>query len=225
MDSGSDDEGSSFFGGNADEDESDDEEDVSQPEAVFSAQHAERAARNPRAAPPADFAPAASETEGQPAHPTTSSAAAALGAKPSGAKASAFRFPGATKARAAAGELSPQLTASSGHTRQPRAASAAHMPKQPAHGGLQPAEMPSVNAPDAAKRNVVGDDQQWDAETETDSDDDYASGQAGSPDFMSQYAAAMEAELGSSNIGNTFARVPQASINTSNGTGSSHLIA
>lgn len=55
-------------------------------------------------------------------------------------------------------------------------------------------------------------DEQWDAMTETDSDDEY--GQAGSPDFMSQYAAAMEAELGSSHIGNTFARAPQPGTGT-----------
>jgi hypothetical protein len=50
---------------------------------------------------------------------------------------------------------------------------------------------------------------EWEALTATDSDDEF--GQVGSPDFMSQYAAAMEAELGQSKIGDTFSRPKQGS--------------
>ena len=50
-------------------------------------------------------------------------------------------------------------------------------------------------------------DEQWDAATATDSDDE--AGSPGSADFMSQYAAAMEAELSSSKIGTTFAKAEQ----------------
>ena len=213
MQSDSDDEDHSFYGEAVDLEGSDDDEEAGQNEAVFSAQRAERAARNASSASAAAPESTARKVETVPAE-RTSLAAAAPAAKPSGTKGFAFRFPPAAKAKPVAREPSSQPTAKSGEQQQPQAASSRLSDKGSRHS-LGPKEPPVSHvqqAHTAAEKGSAHDTEQWDALTETDSDDDF--GQAGSLSFMSQYAAAMDAELGSSNIGNTFARPPQPSTNT-----------
>ena len=216
MESDSDEEDTSFYGEAIDAEDSDNDEETGQNEAVFSAQRAERASRNASSASAAAPKPSASKSKTAPADATPLAAGAAA-AKPLGTKGFAFRFPTAAKAKPVAREPSSQPTAKSGKQQWPQAASARSSEKGP-HHTLKTKEppLPKVQqAHEAGKENSAHDAEQWDALTETDSDDDF--GQAGSPSFMSQYAAAMDAELGSSNIGTTFARPPQPSTST-NGT-------
>lgn len=213
MESDSDDEGNSFYGEDVDVDDSDNDVRAGQQEAVFSAQHAERAERNASSASAAAPTPAASKNETAPAD-ATSPAATAGAAKPSGRKGFAFRFPPAAQAKPAPREPSSQPTAKTSKQQQPQAASASMSEKVPRHAFKAREQLVSntQQAHEAEHKDSAHDAEQWDALTETDSDDDF--GQAGSSDFMSQYAAAMDAELGSSNIGNTFARPPQPSTRT-----------
>ena len=211
MESDSDHEGSSFFGDNADETDSEDEQDAGRHEAVFSAQHAERAARNARPALAAAPAPADRNTDTASAAEAASSEAPAPAAMPSGTKGFAFRFPRVNRAKPASREPPSQPTAKTALKQQPSSVSR-RLPEQAPRHNLEPPGSPVQQAHDAVQKDGGHEAEQWDAMTETDSDDDF--GQAGSPNFMSQYAAAMEAELCSSNIGNTFARLPQPSNST-----------
>ena len=220
MGSESDDEGSSFFGANASEDDSTGDEDAGQREAVFSAQHAERAARDTSSGSAAPPTSAARKSKAAPPE-ANSSAAMAPAAKPSGAQGFAFRFPSVSKVKSAPTDRFSQPIAESAQQQQPKAASA-RLSGAAAQHTSEAKESPAVSAHhDAGHKASAQDAEQWDAMTETDSDDEF--GQAGSPDFMSQYAAAMDAELGSSNVGNTFAKAPQPST-SNNGAASDQAL-
>lgn len=112
------DEGSSFFGDNADQDDSDDEDGVNQQDAVFLAQRVQHAAH--------DAISASAVASDLVAHPAKSAAADdTRAAKPSGTKGFAFRFPETSKVKAAARDSSLQSSAAKAGVQQPRAASAA----------------------------------------------------------------------------------------------------
>lgn len=213
MESDSDDEGSSFFGENAEESDSEDEQDAGKREAVFSAQHAERAAHTARSAAAAAPAPADRNIRAAP-NEATSSVSAAPAAKPSGGKGFAFSFPQVNAAKPGSRGSPSQPAAESAQKQQPISAAGRPLEQAPQYNMESPGSH-AQQAHGAAQKDGGHDAEQWDAMTETDSDDDY--GQAGSSNFMSQYAAAMDAELGSFNVGKTFARLPQPSTST-NGT-------
>lgn len=146
---------------------------------------------------------------------TSQSAPAAQGQKLSGGNGSSFsfRFPSAAAARSGnkQGPLQPGA-------KKAGSASTESAPGKPSVGASSAPFQAEQQAPSAAplrhdaQKEQVAEDEQWEALTETDSDDD--SGQAGSPGFMAQYAAAMEAELGGTSIGNTFARGQHPGANT-----------
>ena len=116
MQSDSDDEGSSFFGDNADKDDSDDEDGVNQQDAVLPAQRVKRAAH--------DATSASAVASDLAAHPAIPAAADdARSAKSSGSKGFAFRFPESFKAKAAARDSSLQPSAAKANIQQPQAAS------------------------------------------------------------------------------------------------------
>lgn len=204
MESDSDDEGSSFLGDDADEAASDNEKvDMSQQDTLRMAQHAQRAVQGASSGPAPAVAAEAPPPDGKP----TPGAQAKQQQKPSGATGFAFRFPSAPKAKsgATAGSSQPAAEPSS---REAATASAAAPSKGKALLGakrvLQPA---SAAVSGNAQKQQEAEHDEREALTATDSDDEF--GQAGGPDFMSQYAAAMEAELGQSKIGDTFSRPKQ----------------
>ncbi|CAK0783621.1 hypothetical protein CVIRNUC_006820 [Coccomyxa viridis] len=242
--SDSDDEGSSFFVGGAGVIDSDDEG-ASQQDTAYMAQRAGRAAQDASlgsapARAPASQADASHRTPlgpqqdpdtaavpaaGSSAAPAAASKAAAPGEapaaqkqKPASNKGFAFRFPpigGSKPAKKNSSAQTPsaaQVEAASGSSAaQPSAAPQRQTPQQ---GGAHTA--PAQHHARNAGRQRAAVDEQWDAATATDSDDE--AGSPGSADFMSQYAAAMEAELSSSKIGTTFAKAEQPHTG---GTGSS----
>jgi len=107
------DEGSSFFGDNADQNDSDDEDGVNQQDAVFPAHRVQRAAHDATSASAvaSDLAKSAAADDTR-------------AAKPSGTKGFAFRFPETSKVKAAARDSSLQSSAAKAGVQQPRAASA-----------------------------------------------------------------------------------------------------
>ena len=202
MESDSGDEGSSFFGDNADEADSDDEDvDMSQQDTLSMAQHAQRAVQGAGSGPaPAAEAP---PPDGKP----TPGAQAKQQQNPSGAMGFVFRFPSAPKAKsgATAGSSQPAAEPSS---REAATASAAAPSKGKALLGAKRVQQPASPAVSGSiQKQQEAEHDEREALTATDSDDE--SGQARAPDFMSQYAAAMEAELGQSKIGGTFSRPKQ----------------
>ena len=233
--SDSDDEGSSFFVGGAGVIDSD-SEGASQQDTAYMAQRAGRAAQDtslgsaPARAPASQAdashrtplgpqqnpGTAAVPTAGSSAAPAAASKAAAPGEapaaqkqKPASNKGFAFRFPPIGGSKPAKKNLSAQTpsaaqvkAASGSSAAQPSAAPQRQTPQQ---GGAHTA--PAQHHARNAGRQRAAVDEQWDAATATDSDDE--AGSPGSADFMSQYAAAMEAELSSSKIGTTFAKAEQ----------------
>ena len=203
MESDSNDEGSSF-GDDADEAASDGEKvDMSQQDTLHMAQHAQRAVQGASSGP----APAAAAEAPPPDGKPTPGAQAKQQQKPSGATGFAFRFPSAPKAKsgATAGSSQPAAEPSS---REAATASAAASIKGKALLGAKRVQQPaSALVSGSAPKQQEAEHDDWEALTATDSDDEF--GQASGPDFMSQYAAAMEAELGQSKIGDTFSRPKQ----------------
>ena len=137
MESDSDDEGSSFFGDNADKDDSDDEDGVDQQDALFPAQRVQRAAHDAASA-----SVVASDVAAHPAIPAATDDTHA--AKSSGTKGFAFRFPETVKAKPAARDPSLQPSAAKARIQQPRAASAKL--KEKAYSQISQAEKQPASA-------------------------------------------------------------------------------
>ena len=233
--SDSDDEGSSFFVGGAGVIDSNDEG-ASRQNTVYMAQRADRTAQeatlgSAQARAPASQADASHRTPlgpqqnpgtaavpaaGSSAAPAAASKAAApkkaLAAqkqKPASNKGFAFRFPPVATSKAAKSGPPAQASSAAQVKAAPRSSaaqpSAAPQRQTPQQGGAH--TVPAQHHARNAGRQRAAVDEQWDAATATDSDDE--AGSPGSADFMSQYAAAMEAELSSSKIGTTFAKPEQ----------------
>ena len=234
MESDSDDEGSSFFVGGAGVIDSDDEG-ASRQDTVYMAQHADRMAQTSRGAAPITAAvsqadashrtplgpqqnsgTAAAQAAGSSAAPAASGKAAApqkapaaQKQKPASSKGFAFRFPPVAGSKAAKKGLPAQASSAAQVTAASKSSaaqmSAAPQRQTPQQGGACTA--PAEDHACGAGRQQASADEQWEAETATDSDDE--AGSAGSADFMSQYEAAMEAELSGSKVGATFAKPSQ----------------
>ena len=233
--SDSDDEGSSFFVGGAGVIDSDDEG-ASRQDTAYTAQRAGRTAQEATLGSAPARAPASradvshrtplglQQNPGTAAVPAAASSAAPAAAskaaapgkapaaqkqKPAGNKGFAFRFPPVAGSKPAKKSSSAQMSSAAEAKAAPRS-SAAHSStapqlKTPQQGGARTA--PAQHHACDAGRQQVAVDEQWEAAAATDSDDE--AGSPGSADFMSQYEAAMEAELSGSKIGATFAKPNQ----------------
>ena len=136
-------------------------------------------------------------------------AVAAQKQKPASNKGFAFRFPPVAGSKAAKddpssqGSSAAQVKAASGSSAaQPSVAPQLQTP----HQGVAHTASSQGRARNAGRQRATV-DKQWEAATATDSDDE--AGSPGSVEFMSQYEAAMEAELSGSKIGATFAKPNQ----------------